>query len=178
MIDVLDGLASVERDLIRTRTAERRSRATARAQHMSRPSKLTEAQKAEARSSTRARRIVAESAHGSASNRNYPPVSTICLRMANRSMVERANRSMRVTVTTSPGAEVRALNAVLKEAGPGLSGTVFGLSKAEAVCMGGIVRNEVIVKFDLRKTHPGGDDLGKDWAKRTVSSGPRAVAAD
>jgi hypothetical protein len=32
--------------------------------------------------------------------------------------------------------------------------------------MGGIVRNEVIVKFDLRKTHPGGDDLGKDWAKR------------
>jgi hypothetical protein len=76
------------------------------------------------------------------------------------------------------GAEVRALNAVLKEADPGLSGTVFGLSKAEAVCMGGIVRNEVIVKFDLRKTHPGGDDLGKDWAKRTVSSGPRAVAAD
>jgi DNA invertase Pin-like site-specific DNA recombinase len=49
MIDVLDGLASVERDLIRTRTAEGRSRATARGQHMGRPSKLTETQKAEAR---------------------------------------------------------------------------------------------------------------------------------
>jgi len=49
MIDVLDGLASVERDLIRTRTAEGRSRATARGQHMGRPSKLTDAQKAEAR---------------------------------------------------------------------------------------------------------------------------------
>ena len=50
MIDVLDGLASVQRDLIRTRTAEGRSRATARGQHMGRPSsKLTDAQKAEAR---------------------------------------------------------------------------------------------------------------------------------
>src|SRR5437588_7393469 len=42
MIDVLDGLASVERDLIRTRTAEGRSRATARGQHMGRPSQLTD----------------------------------------------------------------------------------------------------------------------------------------
>jgi hypothetical protein len=67
------------------------------------------------------------------------------------------------------------LDAVLKEAGPGFSGTVFGLSKGEAVCTGGIVRNEVIVKFDLQKTLPGGDDLGKDWPKRTVSS---CVAAD
>jgi len=49
MIDVLDGLANVERDLIRTRTAEGRSRATARGQHMGRPSKLTDVQKAEAR---------------------------------------------------------------------------------------------------------------------------------
>src|ERR1700740_254041 len=49
MIDVLDGLAKVERDLIRTRTAEGRSRAQKRGQHMGRPSKLTEAQKAEAR---------------------------------------------------------------------------------------------------------------------------------
>lgn len=32
------GLADVERDLIRTRTAEGRSRATARGQHMGRPS--------------------------------------------------------------------------------------------------------------------------------------------
>ena len=49
MIAVLGGLAEVERDLIRTRTAEGRSRAKARGQHMGRPSKLTDAQKAEAR---------------------------------------------------------------------------------------------------------------------------------
>ena len=49
MIAVLGGLADVERDLIRTRTAEGRSRAKARGQHMGRPSKLTEAQKVEAR---------------------------------------------------------------------------------------------------------------------------------
>ena len=49
MIAVLGGLADVERDLIRTRTAEGRSRAQKRGQHMGRPSKLTTAQKAEAR---------------------------------------------------------------------------------------------------------------------------------
>jgi DNA invertase Pin-like site-specific DNA recombinase len=49
MIAVLGGLADVERDLIRTRTAEGRSRAIARGQHMGRPPKLTDAQKAEAR---------------------------------------------------------------------------------------------------------------------------------
>jgi transcriptional regulator with XRE-family HTH domain len=49
MIAVLGGLADVECDLIRTRTAEGRSRAKARGQHMGRPSKLTDAQKAEAR---------------------------------------------------------------------------------------------------------------------------------
>jgi DNA invertase Pin-like site-specific DNA recombinase len=49
MIAVLGGLADVERDLIRTRTAEGRSRAKARGQNMGRPSKLTDAQKAEAR---------------------------------------------------------------------------------------------------------------------------------
>ena len=49
MIVVLGGLADVERDLIRTRTAEGRSRAKARGQHMGRPSKLTDAQKVEAR---------------------------------------------------------------------------------------------------------------------------------
>ena len=38
MIAVLGGLADVERDLIRTRTAEGRSRAKARGQHMGRPS--------------------------------------------------------------------------------------------------------------------------------------------
>ena len=41
MIAVLGGLADVERDLIRTRTAEGRSRARARGQHMGRPPKLT-----------------------------------------------------------------------------------------------------------------------------------------
>src|SRR5271165_3480397 len=49
MIAVLGGLADVERDLIRTRTAEGRSRATARGQHMGRPPKLTPQQQKEAR---------------------------------------------------------------------------------------------------------------------------------
>jgi len=49
MIAVLGGLADVERDLIRTRTVEGRSRAKARGQHMGRPPKLTDVQKAEAR---------------------------------------------------------------------------------------------------------------------------------
>ena len=49
MIAVLGGLADVERDLIRTRTAEGRSRAKARGQHMGRPPKLNPTQQAEAR---------------------------------------------------------------------------------------------------------------------------------
>ena len=49
MIAVLGGLADVERDLIRTRTPEGRSRAQKRGQRMGRKPKLTEAQKAEAR---------------------------------------------------------------------------------------------------------------------------------
>jgi DNA invertase Pin-like site-specific DNA recombinase len=49
MIAILGGLADVERDLICTPTAEGRSRANARGQHMGRPRKLTEVQKAEAR---------------------------------------------------------------------------------------------------------------------------------
>ena len=49
MIAVLGGLADVERDLIRTRTAEGRSRAMARGQHMGRPPKLTPQQQVEAR---------------------------------------------------------------------------------------------------------------------------------
>ena len=48
MIAVLGGLADVERDLIRTRTAEGRSRAQERGQHMGRPSSLTPAQQKEA----------------------------------------------------------------------------------------------------------------------------------
>ena len=46
----------------------------------------------------------AVSAHGSASDRYCPSASTIWLTMANRSKVRRARRSIRVTVTTSPGA--------------------------------------------------------------------------
>ena len=49
MIAVLGGLADVERDLIRTRTAEGRSRAKVRGQHMGRPPALTPQQQAEAR---------------------------------------------------------------------------------------------------------------------------------
>ena len=48
MIAVLGGLADVERDLIRTRTAEGRSRAQKRGQRMGRKPKLTEAQQHEA----------------------------------------------------------------------------------------------------------------------------------
>lgn len=49
MLAVLGGLADVERDLIRTRTAEGRNRAKGRGQHMGRPSALTVQQAAEAR---------------------------------------------------------------------------------------------------------------------------------
>src|SRR6201987_5757895 len=48
MIAVLGGLADVERDLIRTRTAEGRSRAKARGKHMGRLSSLTPEQQKEA----------------------------------------------------------------------------------------------------------------------------------
>jgi DNA invertase Pin-like site-specific DNA recombinase len=48
MLAVLGGLADVERDLIRTRTAEGRSRAKARGQPMGRPPSLTPAQQEEA----------------------------------------------------------------------------------------------------------------------------------
>jgi DNA invertase Pin-like site-specific DNA recombinase len=49
MIVALGGLAEGERDLTRTRTAEGRSRAKARRQHMGRPPKLTPQQQKEAR---------------------------------------------------------------------------------------------------------------------------------
>ena len=48
MLAVLGGLADVERDLIRTPTAEGRSRAKAQGQHMGRPPALTPAQRKEA----------------------------------------------------------------------------------------------------------------------------------
>jgi len=49
MLAVLGGLADVERDLIRTRTAEGRERAKAQGRHMGRPPALTPQQAAEAR---------------------------------------------------------------------------------------------------------------------------------
>lgn len=49
MLAVLGGLADVERDLIRTRTAEGRSRAKARGAHLGRRPSLTPAQQAEVR---------------------------------------------------------------------------------------------------------------------------------
>jgi len=48
MLAVLGGLADVERDLIRTRTAEGRSLAKAQGKHMGRPPSLTPAQQEEA----------------------------------------------------------------------------------------------------------------------------------
>jgi DNA invertase Pin-like site-specific DNA recombinase len=48
MIAILGGLADVERDLIRTRTAEGRSRAKARGMPMGRTPSLTPQQQAEA----------------------------------------------------------------------------------------------------------------------------------
>jgi DNA invertase Pin-like site-specific DNA recombinase len=48
MLAVLGGLADVERDLIRTRTAEGRSRAKARGVHLGRPLRLTHLQRREA----------------------------------------------------------------------------------------------------------------------------------
>src|ERR1700740_2920988 len=48
MLAVLGGLADLERDLIRTRTAEGRSRAKAQGAHMGRPPSLTPSQQKEA----------------------------------------------------------------------------------------------------------------------------------
>src|SRR5215813_4079836 len=48
MLAVLGGLADVERDLIRTRTAEGRSRAKLNGKHMGRPPSLTPGQEKEA----------------------------------------------------------------------------------------------------------------------------------
>jgi DNA invertase Pin-like site-specific DNA recombinase len=49
MLAIIGALADVERDLIRTRTAEGRSRAKGRGQHMGRPPAMTPQQQAEAR---------------------------------------------------------------------------------------------------------------------------------
>jgi DNA invertase Pin-like site-specific DNA recombinase len=59
MLAVLGGLADVERDLIRTRTAEGRSRAKAQGKHMGRPPSLTPAQTERGHQATRAGRYAA-----------------------------------------------------------------------------------------------------------------------
>ncbi len=62
--------------------------------------------------------LVPVSAHGSASDRNCAFASTMRLTMPNRSKVERASRSIRVTVTTSPGAEAVEHAEKLAPVGP------------------------------------------------------------
>jgi hypothetical protein len=52
--------------------------------------------------------LVPVSAHGSAKDRNCAFASTMRLTMPNRSKVLRARRSMRGTITTSPGPACRA----------------------------------------------------------------------
>jgi DNA invertase Pin-like site-specific DNA recombinase len=60
MLAVMAGMADVERDLIRTRTAEGRARAAARGQHMGRPPKLNQEQQPEAIARRDAGEAVAE----------------------------------------------------------------------------------------------------------------------
>ncbi len=69
MLAVMAGMADVERDLIRTRTAEGRARATARGQHMGRPPKLTPEQRREAIARRDAGEAVAEIARSYNVNR-------------------------------------------------------------------------------------------------------------
>jgi hypothetical protein len=53
--------------------------------------------------------LVPVSAQGSAKDLNRAPASAICLTIANKSKVECARRSIRVTVTTSPAASCRSI---------------------------------------------------------------------
>ena len=78
-IAVLGGLADVERDLIRTRTAEGRARAQARGQRMGRPAKLTPQQQREARERRAAGATLAELA------RSYNVARATISRLANSS---------------------------------------------------------------------------------------------
>jgi DNA invertase Pin-like site-specific DNA recombinase len=89
MIAVLGGLADVERDLIRTRTAEGRVRAKARGQHMGRPWKMTPAQRAEARKRREQGATLSELA------RSYD-VSVTAISRATRPALDALNRVTRV----------------------------------------------------------------------------------
>jgi len=63
MLALLGGLAEVERDLIRTRTAEGRSRAKAQGNAMGQPTSLTAAQQKEATRRRAQGATLAELAH-------------------------------------------------------------------------------------------------------------------
>ena len=69
MVAVMGGLADVERDLIRTRTAEGRARAKAKGKHLGRPSKLTAEQRREAHARREAGEPVADIARSYNVNR-------------------------------------------------------------------------------------------------------------
>jgi DNA helicase HerA-like ATPase len=71
-----------------------------------------------------------------------------------------------ILMKMSSGSEVQALQTVVRDAGSRLAQLAFNLDQGEAICMGGMVRSETSVKFDLRKTKPGGDDVSKEWARR------------
>jgi DNA invertase Pin-like site-specific DNA recombinase len=72
MIALLGGLGDVERDLIRTRTAEGRSRAQKRGQHMGRPPKLTRRRRRR-RPYSAARRTLRCMNSPGATTSGYPP---------------------------------------------------------------------------------------------------------
>jgi hypothetical protein len=71
MLAVLGGLADVERDLIRTRTAEGRSRAKARGQQMGRPPPLTPPDRRKPPAA--ARRALRSTSSPAATTSAYPP---------------------------------------------------------------------------------------------------------
>jgi DNA helicase HerA-like ATPase len=68
---------------------------------------------------------------------------------------------------TSP-LEVGVISSIIGGSSSSLAETAFTLSKGQAICLGGFVRGPTGVKFDLRKTKAGGDDLGKDWARKPI----------
>ena len=70
-----------------------------------------------------------------------------------------------ILMKMTSGAEVRTLEAMVEDGGSRLAQIAFKLSKGEALCFGGFVRGETGVKFDLRRTTPGGDDVSTAWAK-------------
>lgn len=64
----------------------------------------------------------------------------------------------------SPG-ELQSLQPMIEGASSRLAQRVSVLGQGEALCMGQIVDGLTTMKFDLRKSAPGGEDVSKDWAK-------------